>query len=109
MSAQDNAPSISELSTRFIELANQIKDEGVDVKRVSSALMQASAIYATYAAAGNQGYLQESGVKRVADVYLNGLREIQKVKKASAEQEGLKARESTAPTPVDGGGESGDR
>ncbi len=109
MTTQAKPATVKELSTRFIELANQMKEEGQDIKRISSGLMQASAIYATYAAAGNQGYLQESGVKKVADVYVNGLREIQKVKKAAAEQEGLKPRESTAPMPVDGGGESGDR
>lgn len=101
MATQSNSPTVQEVSKRFIDLANQLKEQGVDVKRISSGLMQASAIYATYAAAGNEGYLQESGVKKVSDVYVNGLREIQKVKKAAAEQHGLQPRETTAPMPTD--------
>lgn len=103
MSSQTKQSSVVELSSRLIGLANQMKDEGQDIRRISSALMQASAVYATYAAAGNEGYLQDSGVKKVADVYANGLREIQKAKKAAAEQQGLKPREAIAPMPVDVG------
>lgn len=109
MATQSKPATVKELSRRFIELANQMKDEGQEIRRISSGLMQASAIYATYAAAGNAGYLQESGVKKVADVYVNGLRELQNVKKAAAEQQGLKPREGIAPVPADDSGEPGNR
>ncbi len=109
MTTQSKPATVKELSSRFIELANEMKDAGQDIKRISSGLMQASAIYATYAAAGNQGYLQESGVKKVADVYVNGLREIQQVKKAAAEQQGLKPREAIAPMPIDDSDPTGER
>jgi hypothetical protein len=100
MSKQDKTIPVTEVSTRFIGLANELKNEGLDVKLISSALMQASAVYATYAAAGNNGFLQESGVEKVADVFRNGLAELQKVKRAALEAEGLKPVEKTAPMPV---------
>ena len=37
-----------ECMNRFIDLANTMKDEEVDIKVVSSALMSASAVYATF-------------------------------------------------------------
>jgi hypothetical protein len=100
MSKQATQPQVTDVSTRIIALANQIKDEGVDVKLISSALMQASAIYATYAAAGNAGYLQESGVQKVADAYRNGLAALQEIKRAGLEAQGLKPTEKTAPMPL---------
>lgn len=73
-------------TSKFIELANSLKDEGYDVKLVSAALMSASGIYATYSVAGNQGGLNPSGVDKVVDVYRKSLENIQRMKKASAEQ-----------------------
>jgi hypothetical protein len=100
MNNQSNKPAVSDVSARFIALANEIKDQGLDPKLISSALMQASAIYATYAAAGNNGFLQDSGVQRVAEVYRKGLAELQKFKRASLEAQGLKPTKKTGPMPV---------
>ena len=66
---------------RFIQLANNIKDEGTPVEAVSAALMLASCTYATYAGAGNEGYLEEGGVNKVAEVYKQNLASLQKAKK----------------------------
>ena len=73
-------------TTRFIELANSLKEEGYDVKLVSAALMSASGIYATYSVAGNEGGLNPSGVDKVVDVYRKSLENIQRAKKANAEK-----------------------
>ena len=70
-------------TNRFIELANQLKDEKIDPALVSGALMTASAIYATYVAVGNDGTLQESGVDKVTDLYRRTLEHYQNVKQAS--------------------------
>ena len=67
-------------TNRFIELANQLKDEKIDPALVSGALMTASAIYATY---GNDGTLQEGGVDKVTDLYRRTLEHYQNVKQAS--------------------------
>ncbi len=100
MSEQDKTPSVNEIYTRFIDVANELKDQGLDIKLISSALMQASAVYATYAAAGNNGFLKDSGVQKVADVYRHGLAELQKYKRASLEAQGLKPTEKSVPMPV---------
>jgi len=66
---------------RFIELANAIKNEGVPINVVSGALMTASALYASYLIAGNDGGLTASGVEKVSGVYKRELERIQKLKK----------------------------
>lgn len=80
-------------TTKFIELANELKDVGHDPKLVSAALMSASGIYATYAAAGNDGALEASGIDKVVNLYRNNLEFIQErkkeeiLKKRAAQQE----------------------
>jgi hypothetical protein len=68
-------------TNQFIELANRLKDEKIDPKLVSGALMTASGIYATYVAAGNDGALESSGVEKVVEVYRRTLQHYQTVKK----------------------------
>lgn len=93
MSKNTQKPAVMDVSEKFIDLANQLKDQGLEPALISSALMQASAIYSTYAAAGNEGYLQKSGVDRVAAVYRAGLAELQKFKRAQLEAQGLKPKD----------------
>ena len=92
MNNKTQAPAVMDVSEKFIDLANQLKDQGLPPALISSALMQASAIYATYAAAGNEGFLQKSGVERVASVYRAGLAELQKFKRAQLEAQGIKPK-----------------
>jgi hypothetical protein len=72
---------------RFIDLANTLKDEGIDIKVISHALMSASGAYTTYALGGNDGGLTESGVEKVTEVYKRELERIQQVKKRSGTKE----------------------
>jgi len=67
-------------TNKFIELANQLKDEGQDPTMVSGSLMTASGIYATYVAAGNNGALNPSGVDKVVAMYRRTLEHHQQVK-----------------------------
>jgi hypothetical protein len=69
---------------RFIALANEMKDDGIDINLVSASLMTASCVYASYVAGGNDGGLTESGVDKVADVYRKELARIQELKKTAA-------------------------
>jgi len=69
---------------KFIDLANQLKNEGMDIKLVSAALMSASGIYTTYTAAGDTGALEPSGVEKVIDMYRMCLENIQDIKKSQA-------------------------
>jgi hypothetical protein len=68
-------------TNKFIELANQLKKEKIDPPLVSGALMTASAVYATYVAAGNDGALEAGGVDKVVAVYRRTLEHHQVTKK----------------------------
>lgn len=68
-------------TNKFIELANQLKDENIDPALVSGALMTASSIYATFVAAGNDGALEPGGVDKVTDLYRRTLEQYQIIKK----------------------------
>lgn len=67
---------------KFIDLANELKEQGQDPQLVSAALMAASGIYATYVTAGNTGGLEPSGVDKVVMMYRRNLEHIQDRKKA---------------------------
>ncbi len=73
-------------TNKFIQLANQLKDEKIDPTLVSGALMTASGIYATFVAAGNEGALEPSGVDKVVALYRRTLEHHQEVKKGQLEQ-----------------------
>ena len=75
-----------EVMNRFIELANTIKDEEVGTHVISAALMSASAVYATYVAAGNEGGLHPSGVEKVVDAYRQQPGQVQAAKQGQVEQ-----------------------
>ncbi|MDG2046582.1 MAG: DUF3144 domain-containing protein [Halioglobus sp.] len=70
-----------ECLNRFIDLANTIKDEGVDIKMVSHGLMSASGYYTTYALGGNSGALSDLGMEKVTAAYRRELERIQNLKK----------------------------
>ena len=82
MSDRDNH---NHCTNKFIELANTLKDEGINPQIVSAGLMAASGIYATYITAGNTGGLQPSGVDKVVMMYRRNLEHIQERKKAENE------------------------
>ena len=69
-------------TNKFIELANELKEEGINITLVNGALMTASGIYATYIAAGNDGALESSGVDKVVDLYRRTLEQHQSAKMA---------------------------
>lgn len=74
-------------TNKFIELANQLKDEKIDPVMVSGALMTASGIYATFVAAGNNGVLESSGIDKVVNVYRRTLEHHQAVKKTQLQKQ----------------------
>lgn len=73
---------------RFIELANSLASDGVSAQVVSSGLMTACAIYATYVVTGNDGALRESGVEKLAKLFGEELSTVQQAKIDRARQEG---------------------
>ncbi len=75
--------NLQQCTSKFIDLANKLKDEGQDTKLISAALMAASGVYATYMVAGNSGALEPSGVDKVANAYRRNLKHIQERKKTT--------------------------
>ena len=70
------------LSTKkFVDLANELKDQGITPEIVSAALVTASCVYSTYVVAGNEGGLTSSGVDKMTAAYKRQLENIQKLKK----------------------------
>jgi hypothetical protein len=90
---QEQIEAHNKATQRFIELANKMaNEENQDFKLVSAALMAASGVYATFTAAGNNGFLAPGGVDRVAEMYKNNLTYIQKRKKEELEAQGLEPK-----------------
>ena len=77
-----------ETLNRFIDLANEAKDQGVGTHVISAALMSASAVYATYVAVGNQGGLTASGMDKIVDAYRHQMEQVQAMRKAELEAAG---------------------
>lgn len=83
----------NQATNEFIELANQmVNDRGFDRSLVSAAMMAASGVYATFVAAGNQGFLADNGVEKVTTMYKNNLAYIQQRKKEDLEAQGLEPK-----------------
>jgi hypothetical protein len=74
-------------TNKFIELANDLKKEDIEIALVSGSLMTASCIYATFVAAGNNGALESSSVDKVVQIYRRTLEHHQAVKKAQAQEQ----------------------
>jgi hypothetical protein len=90
---QEQIEAHNKATERFIKLANEMaNEEGQDIKMISAALMAASGVYATFMAAGNQGFLAPNGIDRVAEVYKNNLAYIQQRKKQELEAQGLEPK-----------------
>ena len=69
----------------FIDLANEMKNEGASIELISTALMRACAVYSTYAVAGNQGALHQTGVEKLEKLFGQQLAVVQQAKLAEAE------------------------
>ena len=72
----------------FIELANAMTNEGKSLEVVSSGLMTACALYATYVITGNEGALRDSGIVKIANLFQEELSQVQRAKIEQAKSEG---------------------
>ncbi len=77
-----------ECLNKFIDLANQMKNDGASTPVISAALMSASAVYATYVAVGNEGGLTASGEEKVVEAYRHQMAQVQAARKAQLEAAG---------------------
>ena len=69
---------------QFIDVANEMKDDGVSKEAVSTALMRACALYSTYVVTGNDGALRDSGVEKLQQLFGEELQAVQAAKMVSA-------------------------
>jgi len=92
-----DAEQHKQATNQFIDLANELKNKDMDPALVSGALMTASAIYATYVAAGNQGALEPSGADKVVELYRRTLEHFQEVKRQGLESEADASNETSTP------------
>lgn len=70
----------------FIDLANEMKNEGATIQFVSTALMRACAVYSTYVVAGNEGALKKSGVEKLKELFAH---EVDTIQLAKLKQAGI--------------------
>ena len=89
--AKTEAQQHQECMRRFIDLANEMKNEGTGTNIISAALMSASAVYANYVAAGNHGGLTESGVDKIVEAYRHQMNQVQRAKKAEFDRANAEA------------------
>jgi len=82
----DDREAHNHCTNKFIELANELKNEGHQPQLVSAALMAASGIYATFVTVGNAGGLEPSGVDKVVMLYRRNLEHIQERRKEESEK-----------------------
>ena len=75
-----SSASQQEAINAFIDLANEMKNDGASAQFVLAALMRASAVYSTYVVAGNKGALRESGIIKMKELFAKELAVIQKAK-----------------------------
>ena len=75
----------------FIDLANEIKNEGASIQFISTALMRACAVYSTYVVAGNEGALRKSGVEKLKELFAH---EVDTIQRAKLEQAGIDPSEA---------------
>ena len=78
MSDQDQQ---MQATNKFIELANEMKDQGVPVHVVSWSMLTAAAVYSTYSVAGNTGGLNPSGVDKVVNSFRDCMNQVQEARK----------------------------
>ena len=78
-----------ECVNRFIALANEMTAEGdASSPIVSTGLMMACAIYSTYAVAGNDGALRDSGIAKLTKLFSEELVTVQSRKIEKARHDG---------------------
>lgn len=68
----------------FINVANEMKNDGASINFVSTALMRACAVYSTYVVAGNDGALRDTGVAKLKELFAQELDVVQKAKMRQA-------------------------
>lgn len=95
MSNQEHQQHLIALN-RFVEVANELKDQGTGVGVIAAAMLSATSVYNTYVHAGNTGFLQPAGIDKVTDEFRRHLQLVQDQKRKDLEAQG---HNTYAPSP----------
>jgi len=83
----ENRGMLQPYVNQFIDLANNMTQQGIPLPVVSSSLMTACATFSTFVVAGNESALRESGVEKLRDIFAVELSAIQTLKIEQAKKE----------------------
>ena len=78
MSDQDQQ---MQATNRFIELANEMTNQGMPIHVVSWSMLTAAAVYSTFSVTGNSGGLNPSGVDKVVNSFRDCMNQVQEARK----------------------------
>ncbi len=78
----DNNQVHQDAMNRFIELANQMAEEGIQRNLVGAALLTAAGLYSSYVVSGNDGGLNESGIDKLTAMFKRELERVEEAKQA---------------------------
>ena len=78
----DNNQIHQEAMNRFIELANQMNEEGIQRNLVGAALLTAAGLYSSFVVGGNDGGLNESGIEKLTTMFKRELERVEAAKQA---------------------------
>jgi len=84
--AGSESEQLADISKKFIDLANSMKEEELPTKLISAGLMTASTVYVTYVLAGNEGVLNQKGIDEVVYTYRQQLMRFQDSKREQLQQ-----------------------
>ena len=76
----DSGETKIECVNHFIDLANEMKNEGKSLELISSGFMIACSLYSTYVLTVNDGALMNGGVEKMAALFTKELAHAQQAK-----------------------------
>ena len=78
----DNDQIHQDAMNRFIDLANEMAEEGIQRNLVGAALLNAAGLYSSYVVGGNTGGLNESGIDKLTAMFRRELERVESAKQA---------------------------
>lgn len=78
----DNDQIHQDAMNRFIDLANQMQEEGIQRNLVGAALLTAAGLYSSFVVGGNAGGLNESGIEKLTAMFKRELERVEAAKQS---------------------------
>lgn len=78
----DNNQIHQDAMNRFIDLANQMHEEGIQRNLVGAALLTAAGVYSSFVVGGNSGGLNASGIEKLTTMFKRELERVEAAKQS---------------------------